>query len=47
MGLAPLDVATLFDQVANLVRRDGKFTLWAGVQRRSDQEVVCAPIPLG
>jgi hypothetical protein len=40
MGLAPLDVAALLDQVADLVRGDGQLALRADVQGGGDQEVV-------
>src|SRR5262245_46679261 len=40
MGLAPLDVAALLDEVADLVRGDRQLALRADVQGGGDQEVV-------
>src|SRR4051812_1444270 len=41
--LAPLDVAALLDQVADLVGRDRELTLRADVQGDGDQRVVAPP----
>ena len=46
MHLAPLNVAALFDQVADLVRRDRELALGTDIQSGRDQEVVAPSVSL-